>query len=58
MTAEVSGGCQPLAQAMAELQARSIDAALQATGGNKVAAARLLGIARATLYEKLPARWR
>ena len=27
--------------------------ALAATGGNKLAASRLLGIARATLYEKL-----
>jgi transcriptional regulator with PAS, ATPase and Fis domain len=53
-----SAPIQPLAQAMAELQARAIDAALQATGGNKVAAARLLGIARATLYEKLPPHWR
>jgi transcriptional regulator with PAS, ATPase and Fis domain len=54
----IAAPIQPLAQAMAELQARSIDAALQATGGNKVAAARLLGIARATLYEKLPPHWR
>jgi transcriptional regulator with PAS, ATPase and Fis domain len=49
---------QPLPQAIAELEARAIDAALTATGGNKVAAARLLGIARATLYDKLPAAWR
>ena len=49
---------QPLPQAVAELEARAIDAALSATGGNKVAAARMLGIARATLYEKLPPRWR
>ena len=38
---------------VAELEARAIQAALAATGGNKVAAARRLGIARATLYEKL-----
>ena len=44
---------KPLPQAIAELEARAIREALAATGGNKVAAARLLGIARATLYEKL-----
>jgi transcriptional regulator with PAS, ATPase and Fis domain len=44
---------QPLPQAVAELEARAIRQALAATGGNKLAAARLLGIARATLYEKL-----
>ena len=49
---------QPLPQAIAELEARAIHDAMTATGGNKLAAARLLGIARATLYEKLPARWR
>jgi transcriptional regulator with PAS, ATPase and Fis domain len=45
----------PLPQAIAALEARAIREALAATGGNKLAAARLLGIARATLYEKLAA---
>jgi DNA-binding NtrC family response regulator len=44
---------KPLPQAVAELEALAIQQALEATQGNKVAAARLLGIARATLYEKL-----
>ena len=44
----------PLPQAVAELEARCIGQALQRTGGNKLAAARLLGISRATLYQKLP----
>jgi DNA-binding NtrC family response regulator len=44
---------KPLPQAIAELEARAIQDALAATGGNKLAASRLLGIARATLYEKL-----
>jgi DNA-binding NtrC family response regulator len=42
-----------LPQAVAELEARAIRDALQSTRGNKLAASRLLGIARATLYEKL-----
>ena len=46
---------RPLPQAVAELQTRAIRDALVATGGNKVAAAKLLGISRATLYEKLAA---
>ena len=45
---------QPLPQAIAELEARTIREALVFTGGNKLAASRLLGISRATLYEKLP----
>jgi DNA-binding NtrC family response regulator len=44
---------KPLPQAIAELEARAIQDALLVTGGNKLAASRLLGIARATLYEKL-----
>lgn len=46
---------KPLQQAMAEAQAQSIRVALAATKGNKAAAARLLGISRAALYEKLSA---
>ena len=45
---------KPLPQAIAELEAQAIRQALAATGGNKLAAARLLGISRATLYLKLP----
>ena len=44
---------RPLAEQVAELERRAIDAALAQTGGNKLAAARLLGISRATLYERL-----
>ena len=46
---------KPLPQAIAELEMRAIREALAATGGNKLAAAKLLGISRATLYEKLGA---
>lgn len=44
---------KPLPQAVAELEEAAIRDALRATGGNKLAASRLLGISRATLYEKL-----
>jgi len=44
---------KPLPQAIAELEMRAIREALATTGGNKLAAAKLLGISRATLYEKL-----
>jgi transcriptional regulator with PAS, ATPase and Fis domain len=46
---------RPLAEQVAELERQAIDAALAATGGNKLAAARLLGISRAKLYERLDA---
>ena len=49
---------RPLADQVAELEQRAIGAALQSTGGNKLAAARLLGISRATLYERLEQRER
>ena len=42
-----------LPQAVAALDARRIRQALHQTGGNKLAAARRLGISRATLYQKL-----
>jgi DNA-binding NtrC family response regulator len=44
---------RPLAEQVAELERQAIAAALAATGGNKLAAARLLGISRAKLYERL-----
>ena len=44
---------QPLAQQIRTLERRAIDATLRATGGNKVATARMLGISRATLYDRL-----
>jgi transcriptional regulator with PAS, ATPase and Fis domain len=44
---------RPLATQVAELEARAIAAAMAETGGNKLAAARLLGISRATLYGRL-----
>jgi DNA-binding NtrC family response regulator len=47
---------RPLPQLIAELERSSIASALAATGGNKVSAAKLLGISRATLYEKLTVR--
>jgi transcriptional regulator with PAS, ATPase and Fis domain len=44
---------RPLPEQVAELEQTAIGAALRATGGNRVAAARLLKISRAALYEKL-----
>ena len=44
---------RPLAQATAEAERIAITAALEATNGNKVAAAHILGISRAALYQKL-----
>ncbi len=44
---------RPLSVQVAELERAAIEAAMAATKGNKLAAARLLGIARATLYERL-----
>jgi DNA-binding NtrC family response regulator len=44
---------RPLAEQVAEVERQAIEAALAATGGNKLAAAKLLGISRAKLYERL-----
>ena len=46
---------RPLAQQVAEIERYAIEAALAATSGNKLAAAKLLGISRAKLYERLDA---
>jgi two-component system response regulator HydG len=48
-----SGGPTTGPVTLAEAEARAIAAALRATEGNKLRAARLLGIARSTLLEKL-----
>ena len=44
---------RPLPEQIAELERRAIAAAMDVTGGNKQATARLLGISRATLYGRL-----
>jgi transcriptional regulator with PAS, ATPase and Fis domain len=44
---------RPLAEQVAQVERRAIAAAMAATGGNKLAASRLLGISRAKLYERL-----
>ena len=47
------GLLRPMAEQIAEVEGDAIAAALASTGGNKLAAARLLGISRATLYQRL-----
>jgi DNA-binding NtrC family response regulator len=44
---------RPLAEQVATLERDAIAAAMLAARGNKVAAAKMLGISRATLYERL-----
>jgi len=44
---------RPLSEQIAELEQRAIRAAMDANRGNKVAAAKMLGVARATLYARL-----
>ena len=47
------GLLRPLAEQVAQVERDAIAAALASTGGNKLAASRLLGISRATLYQRL-----
>ncbi len=47
---------QPLAEQVQAVERAAIAAALHATGGNRVAAARQLGMSRAALYDRLT-RW-
>ena len=44
---------RPMADQVAELESQAIAAAMANSGGNKVLAAKTLGISRATLYERL-----
>lgn len=44
---------RPLPEAVAELEKNLIKAALDNAGGNKASAARMLGISRASLYQKI-----
>lgn len=57
MPVSVSSGntdlLRPLSEQVAALERRAIEAAMAAHGGNKVTVARLLGISRATLYDRL-----
>jgi len=46
---------RPLAEQVVELEHQAIQAALRANHGNKAAAAKMLGMARATLYSRLGA---
>ncbi|RYF66366.1 MAG: hypothetical protein EOO22_21180, partial [Comamonadaceae bacterium] len=52
-TAPAANPLRPLAEQVAEVERQAIQAAMEATGGNKLAAAKLLGISRAKLYERL-----
>ena len=44
---------RPLAEQVSEVERQAIEAAMAHTRGNKFAAAKLLGISRAKLYERL-----
>ena len=51
--AEQAAALRPLPEQVAELERRAIAAALQSTGGNRMAAARLLKMSRAAFYDRL-----
>jgi transcriptional regulator with PAS, ATPase and Fis domain len=52
-TTQPACAVRPLAEAVAEVESKLIKSALDSTGGNKALAARMLGISRATLYQKI-----
>lgn len=52
-TATDSPAMLPIAELVAQLERKAIAAALSTAGGNKTAAAKLLGMSRATLYGRL-----
>ena len=54
--ATIGPPAQPLPTQVAELERRAIAAALTASGGNRVAATRALGISRAAFYDRWE-RW-
>ncbi len=51
--AMAAASIRPLTEQVAELERQAIAAAMRATGGNKAAVAKMLGISRATLYGRL-----
>jgi transcriptional regulator with PAS, ATPase and Fis domain len=53
LAAPVAASLRPLAEQVAELERQAIAAVMAAAKGNKVAAAKMLGISRAKLYERL-----
>jgi DNA-binding NtrC family response regulator len=53
VTAASASNVRPLGEAVAEVEKSLIRNALDTTGGNKASAARMLGISRATLYQKI-----
>ena len=55
LRAEAVVALRPLPEQIAELEHRAIAQALVHTGGNRTAAAKLLGISRASLYDRLAA---
>lgn len=52
-TAKQACAVRPLAEAVADVERKLIKSALESTGGNKASAAKMLGISRATLYQKI-----
>ncbi len=53
LSADAADLLRPLGEQVRALEARAIEAALQATSGNKLAASKLLGMSRAKLYQRL-----